>query len=463
MIDLTKNHPFKTILLFSIPLLIGNIFQQIYSLSDTIIVGKTLGVDALAAVGFTGSISFLIIGFAQGLTIGMSLLIAKFYGAKQYDRVKTSFAASIIISFIASVLLMALSFTFLDDMMKWMNTPVEIEQSAKIYLSTIFAGLPFILLFNLFSNVIRALGDSKTPLFFLAISCIANVVLALIFICIFNMGIFGAGLATFIAYIIPVIQCIYLIKKNMPMLVINKDSFENIILSDFSNHLKMALPMGFQMSIIGIGVIVLQTTLNSLGTDVVAAQSIANKVDQLAIQPLNSIGIAMATFTAQNYGAKLYQRIIVGVKQTLIASITFGIFAGLLIIFLGKIIILGFVSPEETAVIELTQTYFLITESGYFILATLFVLRNTLQGLGYGITTTAAGIAELVMRSFAAIVLVQYIGFAGACLASPLAWLGSTLILIIRYKSAKSLLKDETYDIYFDINTYNSNDLVAAY
>lgn len=447
MHDLTKGHPIKVLILFTIPLLIGNLFQQIYSMSDTIIVGQTLGVNALAAVGSTSSISFLIIGFAQGLTVGLSLVIAKYFGAKDYLSLKRSFITSTIISIIAAISLMALSLTYIDKILMLMHTPDIIFEDAKTYITIIFWGLPQIVLFNLFSNVLRAIGDSKTPLIFLAISSITNIVLALIFIKVFNMGIFGAGLATFLSYIFPVIQCILLIKKKYSILTLDKDETYLVSSKEYLTHIQMALPMAFQMSVIAIGIIILQATLNSLGTQAVAAESVAVKVDQFAIQPLASFGLAMATFTAQNYGARQYTRIMSGVKQALGISIGFGVIAGILIILLGKTIILAFVAPSEIEVINLTQQYFIIVESCYFLLAILFVLRNVLQGLGYGAITTIAGAAELLMRSFAAIILVKYLGFMGACLACPLAWLGSVIILVPGYIYAYKKLKVEHQEL----------------
>ncbi|HGF7820519.1 TPA: MATE family efflux transporter, partial [Enterococcus faecium] len=424
MRDLTKGSPAKLILMFTVPLLIGNVFQQFYNMIDMIIVGQTLGKNALAAVGATGSLTFLIIGFAQGLTAGLAIITAQRYGAKDYRGLKKSFAASVVISLVVTVILTVLSLLFIRPMLQLMQTPPEILDQAQTFISIILLGIFASVSFNLLSNVIRALGDSRTPLFFLIIAVIINVVLDLIFIIYFGMGVEGAAIATVIAQVSSSVLCLVYIKKKMPLLQLRKKDFK-FEKEEFAVHLNAALPMAFQSSIIAVGAIVLQAALNSLGTDVVAAQAAAGRIDQFANQPMMSFGIAMATFTAQNYGAKEYGRILQGVRQTLLMSVGFSLLAGAIVIFFGHFFVQLFVSPSETRVFELAQTYFNINGSLYWILAVLFILRYTLQGLGQSKIPTIAGMMELLMRSFAAIVLTGMWGYPGAAAASPLAWIGS--------------------------------------
>ena len=419
MRDLTKGSPAKLILLFTVPLLIGNVFQQFYNMIDMIIVGQTLGKNALAAVGATGSLTFLIIGFAQGLTAGLAIITAQRYGAKDYRGLKKSFAASVVISLVVTVILTVLSLLFIRPMLQLMQTPPEIIDQAQTFISIILLGIFASVSFNLLSNVIRALGDSRTPLFFLIIAVIINVVLDLIFIIYFGMGVEGAAIATVIAQVSSSVLCLVYIKKKMPLLQLRKKDF-NFDKEEFRVHLNAALPMAFQSSIIAVGAIVLQAALNSLGTDVVAAQAAAGRIDQFANQPMMSFGIAMATFTAQNYGAKEYGRILQGVRQTLLMSVGFSLLAGAIVIFFGHFFVQLFVSPSETRVFELAQTYFNINGSLYWILAVLFILRYTLQGLGQSKIPTIAGMMELLMRSFAAIVLTGMWGYPGAAAASLL-------------------------------------------
>lgn len=451
MRDLTKGSPAKLILMFTVPLLIGNVFQQFYNMVDMIIVGQTLGKNALAAVGATGSLTFLIIGFAQGLTAGLAIITAQRYGAKDYRGLKKSFAVSVVISLVVTIVLTVLSLVFIRPMLQLMQTPPEIIDQAQTFISIILLGIFASMSFNLLSNVIRALGDSRTPLFFLIIAVIINVVLDLIFIIFFGMGVEGAAIATVIAQVSSSILCLVYIKKKIPLLQLRKKDF-SFNKEEIRIHLNAALPMAFQSSIIAIGAIVLQAALNSLGTDVVAAQAAASRIDQFANQPMMSFGIAMATFSAQNYGAKEYGRILKGVKQTLMMSIGFSLVAGATVIFFGHSLMKLFVSSSETRVFELAQTYFNINGSLYWILAILFILRYTLQGLGQSKIPTIAGMMELLMRSFAAIILTGMLGYAGAAAASPLAWAGSVAVLLYSYLRSMKQLKQLDNEQHFSLD-----------
>ena len=424
MKELTHGNPAKLILLFTLPLFVGNVFQQFYSMIDMLVVGQVLGKDALAAVGATGSVSFLIIGFAQGLTSGLSIITAQRFGAKDLQGVRKSFAASIVISLVVTV----------------MQTPPELLNQAQDFISVILAGIFAAMSFNLLSNMVRALGDSRTPLFFLAAAVVVNVVLDLIFIIYLHMGVAGAGYATVIAQVFASLLCVWFIRRKIPLLQISRKHF-SFDKKELGMHLRAALPMGFQSSIIAIGAVILQSALNTLGTDVVAAQAAASRIDQFAILPMMSFGITMTTFTAQNLGAKQYGRILQGVKYGLLMSGAFSLFAGLLVITCGRTFIALFVARSETHVFDLAQTYFTINGSLYWVLATLLILRYTLQGLGQAKIPTIAGMMELIMRSFAAIILTHSFGFAGAAFASPLAWIGSTLVLLASYFKAIRRLK----------------------
>ncbi|GAA2907079.1 MATE family efflux transporter [Enterococcus pseudoavium] len=440
MKELTRGNPAKLIILFALPLFVGNVFQQFYSMVDMVVVGQTLGKDALAAVGATSSVSFLIIGFAQGLTAGLSIITAQRFGAQDAQGVRKSFATSIIISLAVTLILTALSLLFLRPLLLLMQTPPELLNQAQEFISIILGGIFASMSFNLLSNMVRALGDSRTPLFFLAFAVVINVILDLVFIIYFHMGVAGAGFATVIAQISASLMCVWFIHRKIPLLQISRKHF-TFEKEDFRTHLNAALPMGFQSSIIAIGAVILQSALNTLGTDVVAAQTTANRIDQFAILPMMSFGITMATFTAQNLGAKAYGRILQGVKQCLLMSGAFSILAGILVITCGRYFVALFVSQSETRVFQLAQIYFTINGSLYWVLAILFILRYTLQGLGQAKIPTIAGIMELVMRSFAAIILTHAFGFVGAAFASPLAWLGSTAVLLTSYFKAMRHLK----------------------
>ena len=287
MRDLTIGTPAKLIFLFTIPLLVGNIFQQFYTRVEMIIVGQTIGKEALAAVGATGSITFLIIGFAQGLTAGLSIITAQRFGAQDFRGVKKSFAVAIIISFTVTAILTVLSLVFLRPLLLLMQTPPDIIQQAQEFICVILGGMFASMAFNLLSNMIRALGDSRTPLFLLIFAVIINVILDLVFIINFHMGIAGAGYATVIAQISASLMCVIYIKRKIPLLQVSKSDFK-IDKDTIFTHLNAGLPMAFQSSIIAIGAVVLQSALNSLGTDVVAAQAAAGRIDQFATQPMMS-------------------------------------------------------------------------------------------------------------------------------------------------------------------------------
>lgn len=433
--NMTAGNPAKLILVFTVPLIIGNIFQQFYSMADTLIVGRTIGVNALAAVGCTGSISFFVLGFVMGLTSGLSIITAQRFGAQDTEGIRKSFAAGIVISLLAAVILTVVSVPLARPFLVLLNTPPEIIDDAQSYITIIFAGIFACVLFNLLSNIMRALGDSRTPLIFLVIACLINIALDFVFILAFRMGVAGAGWATILAQLISGLLCIPVIIKKMPLLRITREDLASVNGHELKIHLLVALPMAFQMSIIAIGSLILQFALNGLGAVSVAAYTAAQKIDTIATMPMNSFGTTMATYAAQNYGAGRTDRIRKGVFQCILISGSFSIIMGMVNIFAGRPLTALFVGAGETQVLSLSQTYLTINGSTYLLLALLFIYRFTLQGLGKGLVPTIAGIMELIMRAFAGIILTGMLGFAGASLSNPLAWLGACIPLIIAYYS----------------------------
>lgn len=430
--NMTSGKPIKLIWNFTIPLLIGNLFQQLYNMADTFIVGRTIGVHALASVGSTGSIIFLILGFANGLTAGLAIPLAQRYGAKNYSGVKRSFYVSILISAVVAILLTILSMVFCRQILEIMQTPVEIIDGAYDYLMVIFAGIFSSMAFNLLSNIFRSIGDAKTPLYFLVIACIMNIILDIVFIAVFGMGVEGAGYATVLSQIFSALACILYIWKKIPILRLNSKDFVAES-SDVREHVRISFPMAFQSSIIAIGAIIIQITLNQLGATAVAAYTAAQKIDQVAILPMMSFGVTMATFVAQNYGAKKYDRIWRGVRDCIKLSLTFAISVGIILNVFSPIFIRAFVGVGHEEVVELGAIYFITNGTMYSLLSLLFIYRYTLQGVGKTFTPTVAGIMELCMRAFAAVVLSNLYGYTGATMANPLAWLGSLIPLMIAY------------------------------
>ena len=440
--DMTSGKPIKLIWNFTIPLLIGNLFQQLYNMADTFIVGRTIGVHALASVGSTGSIIFLILGFANGLTAGLAIPLAQRYGAKNYSGVKRSFYVSILISAVVAILLTILSMVFCRQILEIMQTPAEIIDGAYDYLMVIFAGIFSSMAFNLLSNIFRSIGDAKTPLYFLVIACIMNIILDVVFIAGFGMGVEGAGYATVLSQIFSALACILYIWKKIPILRLNSKDFVAES-SDVKEHVRISFPMAFQSSIIAIGAIIIQITLNQLGATAVAAYTAAQKIDQVAILPMMSFGVTMATFVAQNYGAKKYDRIWRGVRDCIKLSLTFAISVGIILNLFSPIFIRAFVGVGHEEVVELGAIYFITNGTMYSLLSLLFIYRYTLQGVGKTFTPTVAGIMELCMRAFAAVVLSNLYGYTGATMANPLAWLGSLIPLMIAYYLFKNKFPKE--------------------
>ncbi|MCC8194454.1 MAG: MATE family efflux transporter [Deltaproteobacteria bacterium] len=431
--SLTTGTPAILILKFALPLLAGNLFQQIYNMADTLIVGRTLGVHVLASVGSTGSLMFLIIGFIQGMSSGFAIVTAQYFGARRLSDVRMSFCVSIILATLVGLILTTLSYTYADDILRLMRTPPEVIDGAYAYISTLYLGLGSFIMFNLLASTILALGDSKTPLFFLIIACIVNIALDFAFILWLGWGVAGASRATITAQSLSALLCAVYLVRRQPALLLRRKDWLRVTFRALVRSAKIGLPMGFQASIIAIGAIILQWALNSLGPISVASYAVAQKIDIVGTLPLMSFGLAMATYTGQNYGAGEIGRIRKGVRQCAAISLTFSVLAGAAVIVGGKYLIALFVGPDQPEVMANAQTYLTINGSLYWILALLFIFRYTLQGLGQSVVPTVAGIMELVMRALGALVLLQLYGFTGVCVSNPLAWIGSCLPLGIAY------------------------------
>lgn len=330
-----------------------------------------------------------------------------------------------------------------------MQTPKVLLHDSFIFLEIIFAGIFSFVGFDFLGNTMRALGDSRVPLFFLIVSTVLNILLELVFILYLKMGVAGAGLATVVAQTITFVILYFYIRKHIPYLILTRDDFK-IDMDEIKELLKVSLPMGFQSSIIAIGSIILQFMLNTLGANAVAAYTVAGRVEQIATLPAFSFGLALVNFTAQNMGAKKFDRILKGVKDGILVSVISSLVIGIFLIFFGQSISHLFMNGSETKVLNLIQIYYYFNGSTYFILSILFIVRYTLQGLGNQKAPTIAGIAELLMRVFAGVVLIRLFGFYGAAMANPLAWTGSVLVLVSTWnieikklKNMKNLLNHE--------------------
>ncbi len=429
--SMTSGSPAKLIFLFTVPLFIGNLFQQLYNMADTFIVGRTLGVNALAAVGCTGSLMFLIIGFAQGLSSGFSILTAQRFGAKDEAGVRRSFVASLVLGGIIGLVLTVVSVAFARQMLVMLQTPAEILDDAFSYMIVVFAGILATMLFNVLSNVLRALGDSRTPLLFLSVGCVFNIVLDLILILFTPLGVMGAGVATVAAQLFSGLACLWYIAKRFPILRLSRQDWK-LTRHDVVQHLRIGLPIAFQTSIIAIGSLILQFALNGLGSVSVAAFTAASKLEGLGSLPLMSVGVATGTFVAQNYGAGQIHRIRTGVLQAGGMALAFSAVMGAVFIAFGAPLSSLFIEGQPQAM-ELAAIYLRVTGICLWVLGLLFVFRYTLQGLGQSFVPTFAGVMELVMRSVGSLVLVAPLGFTGACISNVSAWVGSAVPLTIAF------------------------------
>lgn len=435
--DMTTGNPLKHILLFSIPLLIGNIFQQLYNIADLVIVGRTLGVEPFAAVGAVAPVFFLIMFVIVGLTNGFAVITGQKYGAKDISGVRRSVVISIILSILVTFLFSILCTIFMNSILHWMNVPENIYHNAYWYVEIIVIGLISTTMYNMLASIIRALGDSKTPLYFLIIASIANIFLALLFIKVFNWGVPGSAVAVILSQGISVILCLFFIKYKFPILHITKNDWNFDNKYDFWNsayeHLRVGVPMAIQFSIIGIGIIIIQSVCNTFGSNVIAALTAALRNEQIATLPMMSFGVALAAYVAQNFGAKKFKRIRLGVIKTSTINIILSILMAFVMRIWGTDIIAAFIGTATNEIIEIAHKYLLISTIFYFFLGQIFIYRNALQGMGETLFPLLACIAELVMRAFAAVYLAIKFGYIGIFYSGPIAWISASSIMFFGY------------------------------
>ena len=441
--DMTTGNPVKLILLFSIPLLIGNIFQQFYSMVDTIIVGRFVGVEALAAVGTTSSMVFLVNGFVMGLTSGFAVLISQKYGAKDEVGVKEAVASSIILSIIATILVTFISVLSAKPLLTLMNTPSNILKDASTYIIILYAGNIAIIFYNMMAAILRALGDSKTPLYFLIVSSVLNIILDLVLIINFKMGVAGAAYATVISQGVSAILCVIYTYKRYKILRLKKDDFK-VKKKYYRKHLKVGIPMALQFSITSIGIMTVQSAINIFGSTVIASYAASSKVLQLVMQPATTLGVTMATYCGQNIGAKRYDRIKEGVKKCVQISIITSVISAIILIFLGKYFVMMFVSNPDAEILSYAQQVLNISAIFFIPLGLIFVYRNALQGIGDSFIPMMAGVYELVARAVVAFTLPKVLEFMGICLADPVAWFAAVIPLAYTYYKREKSFKYES-------------------
>lgn len=437
--DLTSGSPFGLILGFAVPLLLGMLFQQFYSMVDTIIVGRALGSGALAAVGSTGSINFMIIGFCMGVCNGFAIPVSQMFGARDYQALRKYVTNSVWLSGIFAVVMTAFTCVLCRNILVWMDTPADIIDGAYSYIFIIFAGIPVIYLYNLLSAIIRSLGDSRSPLIFLGISSVLNIVLDLLLV--IPMGVAGTAVATVAAQGVSGVLCLFYMKKKFDILQFEKEDWK--LEKRYVLRLcGMGIPMGLQYSITAIGSVVLQTAVNSLGSVAVASVTAASKISQFFCCMFDALGSTMATFAGQNVGAKKLDRVDAGIRTSALIGAVYSVAACVVLYFFGKDISLLFVDGAETEIIR--NAHEMLVVNAVFYIAVMFVnvVRFAIQGMGYSKLAIIAGVCEMIARSVVGFVFVPLIGYSAVCFANPVAWIMADLFLIPAYlKLSKNMKK----------------------
>lgn len=441
--SLTSGSPTRLIVLFALPLLVGNLVQQAYSFTDSAVVGRLLGVAAFAAVGATGSVQFLLLGFAWGTCAGLAIPVSRAFGGGDARAVRRLVVAGAYVALGVTAVISVVGLACAGPLLRALDSPPELVGPARTFLVVCFCGTAPTVAFNYLSSVIRALGDSRTPLVFLAVSCVLNAGLVVLFIGGLHLGVGGAALATVAAQLVSVVLCLALVARRMPELHPQRADWRPRR-HEVVEALRSGLPIGLQMSVIAIGGLVLQRAVNGLGEIPVAAFAAALRVDQMAVAPLGSLGVALATFVAQNRGARRWRRIREGVRQTTLVGVGAAVLIGAALVASAAPIVRLLVGPGHDDVVALVRQYFLVNGGLYGLLALMFVCRNAVQGLGRATAPSLSGVGELVMRVVAGLFLVRAAGFAGACLAAPLAWLLALLpVAVSWFRERRGLLADE--------------------
>jgi len=455
--NLVCGRPLKVIVKFAVPVLLGTLFQQMYNIVDAIIVGHLIGTDALAAIGSTAGLSFFFVGFVNGVCSGFSIAVSQYYGAGDFKGMRKCVMNAFYLTIGLAAAITALSVAMSPLLLHVMNTPEDIYGDAYIYIVTIYWGIPCTFLFNFLLGVMRALGDSRSALYFLIFSSCMNIVLDLLFVMALNAKVFGVALATVLAQGITAGICYIYIKRSFPVLKLQKNDVA-LDIRKIQDLCELGIPIGLQFSITAIGSNVLQAALNSLGSVYVAASSVASKVHGLVQSPFDSIGVAAATFSGQNLGAGENERIVRGFKANMLISLGYSVFSFAVLSITGTEIARLFIKEEGSEILTHVHSFLFINGSFYWLLAILTVLRNTLQGISFSRAAMFAGVMETIARCITSFVLVGRFKYMAICFANSLAWLLADLLLVplyiyaIRKLKEGGINKDEIYQRHVKVN-----------
>ena len=445
-VSLTEGKILKSLVIFAIPILIGNIFQQLYNVADTAIIGNVLGDQALAAVGATSALYSLVIGFANGITNGFSVVLARVFGEKDEEKLKQTSALIYFLTVIISIILTLASVISLHSILVMLKTPENILPKTESYLHIILTFAIVTMLYNMFSGILRAIGDSKTPLYFLLLSSALNVGLDFLFVKGLNRGIGGAAEATVIAQIVSVSLCIVYIWKKCPVLKFSmrylkwdKALVKELLLTGFS--------MGLMLVVVSIGSVALQSAVNSLGEQIIAAHTAARKIDEIFMMPLGTLATAAATFASQNFGAGKYDRVYKGIKDAVLIAIGWSACAILIVFAIGKYMVKWLTGTSDAEIISNALIYMKINIVFFLVLSILLVLRSSLQGVGRKIVPVLGSGVELILKFGAVNIITNRLGYFGVCILEPIIWgicavlvLGDFIVYQKTYKLSKRIL-----------------------
>ncbi len=427
--DMTKGNPMRLILEFAVPLLLGLVFQQFYSMVDAVIVGHYLGVDALAAVGATGSVNFLIIGFCMGVCNGFGIPIAQEFGAKQEGELKRFVANSVWLSVIFAVVITIVVSLLCRPILQIMRTPDNIIDGSYNYIIIIFLGIPVVFLYNMTAAILRSLGDSRTPVVFLVTAAVLNIFLDIFCIVVLPMGVAGAAVATVVSQAIAGFACLIYMRRKFSILRLSKE--ESRWNRSYAGKLcNMGIPMGLQYSITAIGSVILQSAVNSIDSNAVAAVTAGGKVGMLLVCPFDAMGSTMATYGGQNVGAGDLNRVNKGLKDCCLLGLIYALIALGAVYLFGKQLLLLFLDAGETRIIADAYSFLQINALFYFPLALVNIVRFLIQGMGYSKLAVFAGAFEMLARALAGFLLVPHFGFSAVRFANPLAWIFADIFLI---------------------------------
>ncbi len=426
--DMTSGNPVSLILSFAFPLLLGILFQQAYNIIDAVIVGRFLGAKALAGVGASTSVQFLVLGFCTGSCTGFAVLVAQSFGAKDYSSLKNYFFISSILTLLIAVTVTFACAVCSHRILQMLSTPADIYDDAYIYILIIFLGIPFTLLYNLLAAVLRAIGNSRTPFVFLAVSTFLNIALDLVFIILFGWGCAGAALATIASQAVSGFLClIYIIRKCALLHLDKKDCFWH---GDKCRRLLIVgLPLGLQFSITAIGSMIMQSANNSLGSIYVSAFTAAQKIKVFAISPFDSLSTAVATFVSQNYGARKAERIKRGFRDGLFIGLVAGCLTGAVLVIFGRTLSMMFISSEHEDILDAAGKYLFIGGFFYPVIPFLNLSRLTVQGLGFSNRAIFSGVIEMIARIVVSVFFVPVMGYTAICFCDQAAWVSASFFI----------------------------------